>query len=708
MRIHKTYKILLAFFCFIFCQLGATNIEVIQYEEHSGNLNIGKSVYLLVDSSNLLSPEKAINSKLYRKSSQKVPTFGFTKSTIWIKFKVKNNTQKDNILLSIDAPLIDNTELFYKKNDSILSTKISQSSSFHERKYKQPSYIYDLNIPYNKSQTYYLKIQSTDQIQIPLKITNSTNLFSTFTTFNFVFGIYVGIMIIMLFYNLFIYFSVKDKNYLYYVIYILSVTLTQTTFQGYTFKYLWPSYPQFEIKSILLMSVLVGVSSIEFLRVFIKTRKHLPKADKIFSASIVLYGIITLLILLGFEQLSWILILSLVSPLSLFMLLISYKIAIQGYRPASFFAISWSIFLIGVFIYAMKDFGILPHNNFTVYTMPAGSAIETILLSLALADKINFYKKEKEVSQQRTLEVLQENEKIIKEQNIVLEQKVKERTTELNQTLSDLKATQAQLVDAEKMSSLGQLTAGIAHEINNPINFVSSNIPPLRQDIEDLNTILSKYEEIEPSSSIDEKLKEVNQLKQELDYDYLKTELKTIVNGIEDGAKRTAQIVSGLKNFSRLDEVDLQKTDINEGITSTLILVKNKLANIKLTKNLGELPAIECYPSKLNQLFMNIMDNAIHAIEAKKTAEENEIIVSTYTENNSVVLSVKDTGIGMSEEVKEKIFEPFFTTKPVGEGTGLGMSIAYSIIKIHNANVQINSTENKGTEIIIKIPFNNG
>ena len=105
---------------------------------------------------------------------------------------------------------------------------------------------------------------------------------------------------------------------------------------------------------------------------------------------------------------------------------------------------------------------------------------------------------------------------------------------------------------------------------------------------------------------------------------------------------------------------------------------------------------------------MNIMDNAIHAIEAKKTAEENEIIVSTYTENNSVVLSVKDTGIGMSEEVKEKIFEPFFTTKPVGEGTGLGMSIAYSIIKIHNANVQINSTENKGTEIIIKIPFNNG
>ena len=230
----------------------------------------------------------------------------------------------------------------------------------------------------------------------------------------------------------------------------------------------------------------------------------------------------------------------------------------KGSRSAIFLLISWSFFLIGVAVFAMKNFGVLPSNNFTEYTMPLGAAIETVLLSFALADKINIYKKEKEESQRKTVEALQENEKIIREQNIVLEQKVEERTTELNQTLVNLKETQSQLVDAEKMSSLGQLTAGIAHEINNPINFVSSNVAPLRQDIEDLNTIINKYQELETTDDISEKLKEIEVLKKELDFDYLKTELATIIDGIEDGAKRTTEIVSGLRNFARLDEGELK------------------------------------------------------------------------------------------------------------------------------------------------------
>ncbi|MFB0924483.1 MAG: ATP-binding protein, partial [Vicingaceae bacterium] len=327
--------------------------------------------------------------------------------------------------------------------------------------------------------------------------------------------------------------------------------------------------------------------------------------------------------------------------------------------------------------------------------MHIGSAIETVLLSFALAARINVYKKEKEESQLKTVEVLKENEKIIRDQNIVLEQQVEERTGELNETLNHLKQTQSQLVDAEKMSSLGQLTAGIAHEINNPINFVSSNISPLRQDIEDLNQIIAKYEELGSSEDIQKKLIEIEQLKEELDFNYLKTELITIIDGIEDGAKRTQQIVSGLRNFSRLDEGDLKNVNINEGIEATLLLIKSKLNGIKVKKNLGKTTKIECNPGKINQVVMNLIDNTIYAINKKETTNKNGLIeISTENDTNWVKLIIKDNGIGIADDIKGKLFDPFFTTKDVGEGTGLGLSIVRNIIDNHKGRITVNSEIN--------------
>ena len=388
---------------------------------------------------------------------------------------------------------------------------------------------------------------------------------------------------------------------------------------------------------------------------------------------------------------------------SVYMLATSIIILRKGYQPAKYFLAAWVVFLVGVVIYILKDFEILPFNNFTRYTMQIGSGIETILLSFALAARINVYKKEKEDAQEKMLATLKENEKIIKDQNFVLEQKVEERTTELNQTLHDLKHAQSKLVDAEKMSSLGQLTAGIAHEINNPINFVSSNIAPLRQDIDDVNAILSKYEEINDTSNLKEKLMEVEQLKNELDFDYLKNELVTIINGIEDGAKRTAEIVSGLRNFSRLDEAELKSCNLNEGIETTVILIKNKLNGITINKLLGDIPNCECNPGKLNQMVLNLIDNAIYAIETKNSSD-GLITVTTSSTEDFVLLSVQDNGIGMSTEVTNKLFDPFFTTKDVGEGTGLGLSIVRSIVDSHNGEINVHSTPNEGTEITVKIP----
>jgi signal transduction histidine kinase len=356
----------------------------------------------------------------------------------------------------------------------------------------------------------------------------------------------------------------------------------------------------------------------------------------------------------------------------------------------------------------LKDINVLPYNFITVYTMPVGSAIEAILLSFALADKINILKREKELSQANEIRVMIANKRIVEEQNVNLEKKVKERTFELQKAMDNLTHAQTNLVESEKMASLGQLTAGIAHEINNPINFVSSNIYPLKLDFEDLLSVLKKYDQLFDGVELDKVLEEVKNTKQEIDFDYVINEIYQLMNGIEDGANRTAEIVKGLKTFAYLDEAERKLADINEGIRSTLVLLSSSYKDeMQLFTHLGILPEIECFPGKLNQVFMNIFSNAIQAVKSKKEKTPNDhIMVSTEIVDDQVVIVIKDTGMGMSEEVKSKIFEPFFTTKDVGQGTGLGLSIVYSIIKKHEGTIDVESEKGVGTTFTIKLPVN--
>ncbi len=363
----------------------------------------------------------------------------------------------------------------------------------------------------------------------------------------------------------------------------------------------------------------------------------------------------------------------------------------------------------------MKEVGVLPYNILTTSIILIGSAIEAILLSFALADKINIYRNEKDVAQREALQTAQENERIIREQNVTLELKVTERTkelkstnNELSKTLTDLKETQSQLVESEKMASLGQLTAGIAHEINNPINFVTSNVKPLRRDIDILLDLISKIEETASSDvSVSEKQKQISAIKTEYDFDYLREEVDFLLKGINEGSSRTAEIVKGLRIFSRVDEDDLKKADINEGLDSTIIIVNNLLnGKIKITKNYGNIPMAECYPGKLNQVFLNIISNALYAITSKFNGETGgEITITTSSTNDQVSIAFADNGIGMNDTTLKKLFEPFFTTKPVGEGTGLGLSISYNTIKKHNGTISVESELDKGTVFRISIPI---
>jgi hypothetical protein len=271
---------------------------------------------------------------------------------------------------------------------------------------------------------------------------------------------------------------------------------------------------------------------------------------------------------------------------------------------------------------------------------------------------------------------------------------------ELGFTVENLKLAQSQLIQSEKMASVGVLTAGIAHELNNPINFVSGNVYPLQQDLDEVFSILEKYDEVIQSNKLEGFFSEVEALKEKIEFSFLIKEIGSLLKGIEEGANRSGEIIKGLRSFSRLDDEMCQFYDIHEGIDSTLVLLQNKIKDkITVRKDYGEFDGLECFPSKLNQVIMNIITNSIQAMDG-----EGELFIQTVSSAIGIKIIIKDNGKGMTPEVKEHIFDPFFTTKDVGQGTGLGLSISYGIIERHNGNIDVISEPGKGTEFIISLP----
>lgn len=692
-----------------------TNAKVFLFNGGSQTTIIGKDVEFLEDTSAVLSFDQVRNSTEFKASESNVPNFNITKSVIWLRFDIQNGTELPNIFLQLAYAVLDHVELYRVEKDGTYTVEMSgEEIPVNTRKYDHHNFIFDLKIDPGQTKTFYIKIKSTEQILVPLSVGTYEATFNATNVQDILNGIYMGIILVMMLYNLFVFYSVREKSYLFYVLYILFVGLTQMSLQGYTYRFLWPGNPWLANQSVILAPALTGIAAIEFLKHFLQLRQVSNRYIWVLRFLNIFYLVNIVLSLAGMHQLSQQLLQPNAMLASIVFIYIGIALFRKGNRSAGFFLLAWVTFLVGLIIFIMKDVGVLPYNYFTTYILHIGSAVEVIVLSLALADKINIFRKEKEASQAQAMAALEENARIVREQNVILEAKVEERTIELkasneglSKALVDLKEAETQLVESEKMASLGQLTAGIAHEINNPINFVTSNVKPLKRDVDMMIAILEQVEELTLSdSTIAEKQAKIAEIKEEYDFDYLKTEIEYLLNGINEGSSRTAEIVKGLRVFSRLDEDDLKKADINEGIDSTLVIVNNILGNVTIEKNYGDLPMVECYPGKLNQVILNIITNGIHAAKSKyKDSSGGKIVITTSVIGEKVRISIKDNGIGMDETVKKKLFEPFFTTKEVGEGTGLGLSIAYNTIVKHSGTVTVNSEPGEGAEFVIDLPI---
>ncbi|MBI2276073.1 MAG: PAS domain S-box protein [Dechloromonas sp.] len=304
-------------------------------------------------------------------------------------------------------------------------------------------------------------------------------------------------------------------------------------------------------------------------------------------------------------------------------------------------------------------------------------------------------------------------EEALRDSRDKLEERVRERTADLEdanasllaekqrqaELIRKLEEAQNQLLQSEKMASIGQLAAGVAHEINNPVGFVNSNLGTLQRYVNNMLTLLAAYEQLEAAMA-DELLIEIRQLKKDVDAAYMREDVGILLTESLDGLQRVRRIVQDLKDFSHVDSAELERVKLETGLESTLNVVWNELKyKAKVVKEFGDTPPIDCFPSQLNQVFMNLLVNAAHAIE-----NHGQITIRTGHDAENVWVEVEDTGKGIAPEHLGRIFEPFFTTKPVGKGTGLGLSLSYGIINKHHGRIEVTSEVGRGSAFRVVLP----
>ena len=638
-----------------------------------------------------------------------VPNLGTSNRERWLRL-VLDPAVESGLLLEVQNPTLDAVDCHF-----ICDGRVVQGQGLDDfgtyRSFAVPLDACD-------QLTALIRVKSGAQLLLPMRLAGPRDVDRDADRRNLFFAAYAGIIAVMLLYNLFLYFSVGDRSYLIYSLFVLVIGGTQLVLNGYA--------PMFGVEPgswagarvTHLSGILSGWVTVGFAQVFLQLKDYTPRLNKVLYGYAVLYGVALVLVFAGLLPEAY----NLINFCALAVPLLVYASAsafMQGYRPAGFFLLAFGVFIGAVLVFVLKDFGVIPYNAWTFYSLPAGSAIEVVLLSLALASRINQLKRESAEAKEEQLRMSLLNEQLVREKNSELEGRVRERTSELQRTnqelsaaMAELRSTQDQLVQNEKLASIGQLTAGIAHELNNPINFVTSSAHSLRRDIDDLNTVVNGALALDATdAALAGRVTALQRSAEDLDLAYTQREVEELLTGIEDGARRTSEIVRGLRIFSRMDGDAFISADVNELLESTLVILRSNLKDkTTLAVDLaGGLPSISCQPGRLNQVFMNVLTNAAHAVAATdRPLDARQVAVRTRFITDAtgrwVEVRIGDNGVGMDEATRSQIFDPFFTTKEVGEGTGLGLSIAMGILKDHRARVEVQSEPGVGTSFILSFP----
>ena len=726
---------------------------------------VSKYIKYYFDSSNALGIKDILEDKALEWVDNKNPeslSLGFNTSTLWLSFDVINICcENKNWYVELGYPPLDSITYYHITEDG-KTTTIQDGDQYPvpNNSIKSKYYNFLMVLPNNGKSKIVFKIRSESSLAIPLSIYSAEGFSEKIQLEEYLFGAFCGIMVIMAFYNLFIYFSTKENSYLFYILYILSFLLQSLSLRGYIREYL-PSLLYLNNLAPILFTELSLFFGLSFTSSFLQTKENLPFLHKLILSymSVPFIGLSLLFFTNYSIAIKYATITTFVS--SFLILFVSITSIRNKFRPARFFILGWGMLSLGIVIYALRMGGIIPHNFFTNSSYQIFSIMEILLLSLALGDKINILKKE--FSQNLELKVNERTRELSAMVELVYEQK-----GAVEQTLKELKETQAQLVEAEKKAALGQLVSSVAHEINNPISAIQANVgiaesalkPIFLEFLSFIRTlteiqinVFKELVQLSISSQVYISTREERNLKKKIDLEFQQytpkneknfleikdlllelrlfdqfhkyTELFTeeeflfvlqnllilisefrALKNINISVEKTTKVVFILRKYLNTYIKGEYKTiSISEEINKVLLLYDNYIKNsIKINRLYNDELNINCISDDVKHVWRNLIYNSIQAMQS--TDKNLSISIDKISKDTKMYAKVQimDSGIGIEPENKQKIFSPFFTTKPQGEGIGLGLYISKTIIDEHNGQMEFESEKNK-TIFTILLPI---
>ncbi len=645
-------------------------------------------------------PEQA-----FSQSDHDIPNFSFTAAHVWLRFRVQwQQPDRRAYIVWQQYPLTDYFT-FYRPDGQggYEASRTGDQFPFAQRELPTRAFGFFLTPRAGETDSYYMELHGAGTINVDLQLTSLKQSIADTETRHLLLGLYYGGLIALLLFNLILFFTLRESVYFYYTLYGAGLGISFFDVNGLAFRYFWPDF--IVMNTAFLVFVFLSMyAQAQFTRKFLDLRREWRWLDWLFLAFMACDVLAMFSVFFLPDRLLYPASQRLAGIVAVLCVVAGTGLWMRGYKPARYFSLASGFYVIGMLVYVLQNFGVLPTSVFSNYSVQIGSSFELVLFSFALADRINHMKDEKSALEAAARKQLQEH-------NMTLESKVHERTQDLlkslravNEKHAALMAAQQQLVQSEKMSSLGGLVAGVAHEINNPANFTRLAAENLERDILRLQEFLQGLtdENSDPGLLAD------------LDLRFRRLDQQLAL--VHDGTRRLNLIVSDLRSFSRLDESEAQIARPDDGLTATLNLVRAQYADsidIRLQQDNADASGF-CYPAALNQVFMNLAVNACQAITDRARQQHRQLPplgtlrVQTRLDGEAQdawLAEFHDDGTGMDEATRQRIFEPFFTTKDVGSGTGLGLSVSYGIITKHEGEITVESAPGQGSCFRIRLPL---
>lgn len=646
--------------------------QIVELSSRQGFTTVHGSLEVLEDPNGDLTIEEVSRSDLFQDAGEGVPNYGFTESVYWFRFNVANRTSDNLLILEIGYPVLDYVTLLYRKPDGGFNAVTSGDLvPFSQRAKEHRTITFASEQSQDSVREYFLRVRSSSSLQVPLRVYTEAAFAEMTRDENSILGAFYGIFFVMILFNSLLWVSLRDNTYFLYVGHLLFYLIMQCGLNGDGYRYLYRNFPSYG-NILLPVAMFMGfLFALIFGRKFLLLKEYSPRFDigfKFFEFSCVCLATASLFLPYA-SVIQFAAVFGLIFPVM--SIVAGARVWVLGYFPAKLFVLAWCLLCGGQFIYSLKTYGIVPINSFTEYAIQIGVVFQIVLLSLALAHRIHILQEKKSASQAallatyESLSAVLENRKLLETQNQNLQ--------------GDIQVASDQLIQADKLATLGSLAAGVAHDIANPTLLIGGGAETCEGIIEVLDKRLVAL--------LDSESDEAQAAYRAFEGDLSKG--RAAVADIKIGATRISAINESIRNQSRSDlEVShfLVRPFLNECIT----ILGHKCRNISL--NLECLEDLEVWGrrSQVGQVITNLISNAVDAsLSHVGVTGRAEVKVMAEATENGVRLGVSDNGPGIPEELRDQIIEPFFTTKGVGEGTGLGMPICVRIIEAHNSKLEI-------------------